>query len=425
MTKIFKSLSTLLTVFILLFFAEKTISCSMYKLTVNGKTMVGGNYDAYYLTTKIWFENGKPGEYGAVFSGARYDGANGFAPQSGMNEFGLAFSGAAAPPSEKKGVIVKPGILSRTAYLKDILHKCKTVEEVKTYISRHDYGYFTADVFLFADKSGKYLIVEPDTMTTGNEPKCVLSNFCPSVTKESDALKMARYRKGVEFLKNKIDTSLAFCTALSDTMHVCREKIGDGTLLTCIRDLNEGILYYYFYHDYKHPVKFNLKDELSKGDHMYEVPKLFPLNAEYEKLRNYKTPMNSPSILAFMLISVVIFLFSALFFLISFFRKRKTARYSYLKLIVFALGISMSFYALLLTRNENVFYFPAPYGEPLFAAYIPFAALLLIIPLAIFNRKIFKDNTWGRFSKWLFTLTNILYLLFIILFGYWGLFNIF
>ena len=52
---------------------------------------------------------------------------------------------------------------------------------------------------------------------------------------------------GVEFLKTKVDTTLQFYSALSDTMHVCRPKIGDGTLLTSIWDLNALHVDLFFY----------------------------------------------------------------------------------------------------------------------------------------------------------------------------------
>ena len=92
-----------------------------------------------------------------------------------------------------------------------------------------------------------------------------------------------QYVNGTAFLKNKIDSSVAFCTALSDTMHVCRKKHGDGTLLTSISDLNDGFTYLYFYHDYSHRVKINLKEELAKGNHSVEITSLFPPNEEFKK----------------------------------------------------------------------------------------------------------------------------------------------
>lgn len=114
-------------------------------------------------------------------------------------------------------------------------------------------------MFVFVDREGKYLIVEADTLIKGNNQKYVLSNFCPSVTKDLSKVEIQRYKKGRKFLENKSDTSITFCEAMMDTMHQCRAKIGDGTLYTTIYDLNEGILYLYFYHDFKQRVEFNLK----------------------------------------------------------------------------------------------------------------------------------------------------------------------
>src|SRR5574337_42269 len=73
-------------------------SCSTYKVTVGGKTMYGMNYDSWFSQPRIWFEtNG----YGAVFTGANYQGGNDLTPQSGMNEHGLSFGTLATPTPDK------------------------------------------------------------------------------------------------------------------------------------------------------------------------------------------------------------------------------------------------------------------------------------------------------------------------------------
>jgi hypothetical protein len=403
----------------------------MYKITSGGKTMVGSNFDAYYLTPKIWFENAsEKGLYGSVFVGGRLDGSNGVAPQTGMNDSGLTFSRLVAAPPEN-GVRVSSGkktITNPTFYLKDIIHNCKTVDEVRNYISQYDHSYFMNDVFLYIERSGRYLIVEPDTMTFGNDANYVLANFCPTQIQDFSTIKQVRYRNGVAFLKNKVDTSIAFCTAMSDTMHVCRKKVGDGTLATIIRDLNEGTLYLNFYHDYKHQVKFNLAEELAKGDHIFDMPSLFPKNAEFEKLYNYKTPSNNITVMNFMMFSFGLFFFSFLFFLVSYLRKRKTASYSSMKLILASLSLFLMYYVLVLVKNENIFYFPAPYKDYKFslvniASYIPMLLLLLIIPLYRTNRHVFKQKSWPVISRWLFAINNLTYSILIILFAYWGLYN--
>ena len=412
---------------------EKVNSCSMYKITKNGKTIVGTNFDAYYLTPTIWFENATNNKaYGAGFSGGRQDGINGIAPQSGMNLEGLSFSRLASP-NPKTGITIsknKKQITNPTLYLKDILHNCKNVDEVKEYISKYDFSYFLQDVFIYIDKSGKYLVVEPYTMTLANDSKYVLSNFCPSVTTDKYANNLERYHNGVEFLKNKVDTTLAFATALIDTMHVCRKKVGDGTLLSSIWDLNQGLITVYFYHDFKYPVQFNLKDELNKGDHILEILKLFPPNAEFEKLTNYKIPQNSKVIMSFFMVCFVLFAFTNVYFFSSYLRKNKTYNFSNQKLLLCALCSVMIYYLIVLATNMYIFYFPSPYKDYKFshlniAAYIPFLTILILVPLIIANWTILKEKTWNLFSKLLFTVNNIAFLGLVMLFTYWGLYNIF
>ena len=110
----------LLTFFL---FIQNSIACGGYKITIGNRTFFGSNYDAWFTKPHIWFENATSGRFGAAFTGARFDGENGYAPQSGMNERGLVFERLAAyhPVQEKfqnRKTISKP-----TKYLKDILHK--------------------------------------------------------------------------------------------------------------------------------------------------------------------------------------------------------------------------------------------------------------------------------------------------------------
>jgi penicillin V acylase-like amidase (Ntn superfamily) len=204
----------------------------MYKITVDGKTMVGCNQDTWRTTTSIWFEKSmNETEYGVCFTGSRRVGPNEFAPQSGMNEEGLVFSRLVTyHPNKNLEQIGKKQITNEVEYLTDILHKCKTVEEVRKYIDMYDHSLFIDDVYIYIDKSGDYLIVEPYQMIKGNDPTYILANFCPSLTSNQDARKQMRYKNGDDYLRtNTLNTSLEFCRSVSDTMSVCRSRNGDGT----------------------------------------------------------------------------------------------------------------------------------------------------------------------------------------------------
>lgn len=429
-------LNIVLLSIIVLFTFEKSFSCSMYKVTVNGKTMVGNNEDSWRLTSQIWFEKGTKDNYGVAYVGysdkQHSDGA--------MNEVGLiwdAFSMYHKPDLK----IDKSKQECSWNDIKIIMQQCETVDEVYHYLSSYNFTFLNGSplsyggMLLFVDKSGKYLTIEADTMILGNKDKFVLANFSVSETKDLSTVKIKRYRKGIEFLKNKIDTSLAFCSALSDTMSVCRPKAGDGTLYTTIYDLNNGIIHLYFFHDFKNLVTFNLKEELKKENHVLDIPSLFSSNDEYISFSNYKTPQNN-KIFFWLLVSIgVLFLFSSSYFFVSFFRRKKLGAnskfsFDFIKLLPFSICLILSYYIYVLMKNQAIFYFPTPYKDYEFsilniAAYIPFLLLLLIFPLVRINFKIFRQNHWGLISKWLLTVNNFGYIILLCLFTYWELFNIF
>jgi hypothetical protein len=421
----------ILLIFLTFVSTQNSIACSGYKITIGNKTILGSNEDAWRVTPHIWFEKGKGnGQYGAAFTGSRFDGENGYAPQSGMNEMGLAFERLVSYHPRQEGFANRKAISNPTKYLKDILHTCKSVEEVNEFISKYDHSYFIEDVFIYVDKSGKYLIVEPYTLTIGNKPTYLISNFCPSITPEQNANKLDRYRKGAAFLKNGIDTTLEFCTALSDTMHVCRKKIGDGTLLSSIWDLNNKTVNLYFYHDYKTTVKFNLSEELKKGDHIISIETLFPHNTEFEKLRNYKTPKNSNLIGGFIVASAGFFSLTSIFFLIQYFRRKEREKFAYIQLLLFPIGLILFYYMIVLSGNISVFYFPAPFKDPTnvftgMTSYIPFLLLLLIMPFSVANYRLFREKSWSFLAKGLFTINNLIYIVLIGLFAYWKFYDIF
>lgn len=199
-----------------------------------------------------------------------------------MNEYGLVFDAFTMP--HKSGMPARDPGKQDFSYqqLETIMQHCRTVDEVYEILKNQNLHVlngspiFNGGMLLFVDRSGKYLVVEADHLSPGNDDKLVLANFSYADTKDPATVKIERYRRGVEFLKNKIDTSIAFCTTLSDTMSVNRAKAGDGTLYTTIYDVNDRKICAYFFHDYEKLITFNLEEELAKGDHAFYFADLFP-----------------------------------------------------------------------------------------------------------------------------------------------------
>lgn len=427
-----KSHLILLITLALTIFQNKIMACSMYKITVDGKTMVGCNHDAWLTTPKIWFETAEhKNEYGTVFTGSREMSANRTAPQSGMNTVGLAFSRLASYyPVQNNPFSNRLKITSEADYLSEILHKCATVKDVKKHIEQYDHSFFLNDVFIYIDSLGDYLIVEPYKLIEGNNPNYVLANFCPSITENKQARKLERYRNGEDFLKtNKAIASLDFCTALSDTMSVCRSRNGDGTLITSIFDTKEKIVNLYFYHNFDTLVQYSLTDELSKGDHILNLPEIFPKNAEFERLVNFKTPSNTIAL------RVLLVLIAGLLALISFalfisqLRKNKTTSLSLKSVVVISLlNLILIAYIFVLITNQGIFYFDVPYKHPTSSlitasSYTPFLLLISFIPIIIYTGNRLKSDKTKFWIKSTLVLNTSVYFILVLGFGYWGLYN--
>lgn len=266
------------------------IPCTVYKITKNGKTFVGNNEDYWDANTRIWFEKGKTGEYGSMFVGL-----DNLVAQGGMNEKGLAFDGFSV---QERQIKKKPGKLKFYPTLfKDVMKKCLDVDDVCAMLGKYDMSPLNGGMLLYVEKSGKYLVVEADTMIMGNQETYLLSNFCPSQTPHVQDLNIPYYQKGRKMMEQRIDTSLNYLTQLSDTMHQDFGKGFGGTLYTTIYDLTNGTVNLYFYHDYSVTVKFNLKDELNKKDRIMVIPEMFPDNTagqfHYAKWNNAEEAVRS------------------------------------------------------------------------------------------------------------------------------------
>lgn len=403
----------------------------MYKITTSGKTMVGCNHDTWLPNPVIWFENGRqPGQHGAAFTGARRVSNNRITPQSGMNTEGLVFSRLASfYPRQDNPYTDRRKISDEADYLKDILHTCATIKEVKAYIEQYDHSYFIEAVFIYIDKSGEYLIVEPYELIEGNDPNYVLANFCPSITKNEQARKMDRYRHGEDFIKlNKTDASLTYCKALADTMHVSRSRNGDGTLLTSIWDPHDQAVNLYFYHAFDSCRRFDLSEELNKGDHAVVVSSLFPKNPAYERLVTYKTPSNTIEI---RLLLVLFFGLLALFTFVLVLAQLLKSKYAispFLSVSLTLLNSVLMVYIPILMKNKGIFYFDVPYRDPSSAlvsatSYAPFLLLLSFGPLLYSVVKSLKSKQIKFWTSVVLVPNLMMYFIMILGFGYWGLFN--
>jgi len=208
-------------------------------------------------------------------------------------------------------------------------------------------------------------------------------------------------------------------------MHVCRDKIGDGTLLTSIWELNEGIFHLYFYHRFDTVISFNLLEELAKGDRQLAVAGLFPANREFERLASFKIPKNTPLLGVFIVLLAPFFLLSAFIYFRQYLKRKITSKYNWLLVGLIMLNIALAYYMYVLSGSISVFYFDAPYRDPsnifvTLSSYLPFVLIFCLLPFLVINYRLLREKSWGRPAKMMFTLNNLAYTTLFCLFWYWG-----
>ena len=401
--------------FFFLLCVQVSFACSAFKITANGKTFVGNNEDAWRINPKLWFVPASLGKYGVV-----YVGADDVMSQGGINDKGLMYDGFSVMPKDDKpgGTDYAPKEL-----LREIMETCATVAEVKEKLKPYNRYFFTRGMLFMVDRSGGYLVIEPDTIVEGNDAKYILTNFCPSITAEKD-VPQKRYWRGKAFLEHRNNADLATAMGMMDTMSECRPRFGDGTMYTSLYDLDSGNIYLYFYHDYTHEVKLNIAEELAKGERKVLISSLFPLNAEYEKIRAYHTPFNNNKLLGTLLTNAAALLLFALFYLISYIRTRQFGG-AYIKLLLAVLNIALAYYIWLIARNEGVYYFPAPYNDGYnhiltVLSYLPILLALAIVPILVLCIRSIKSATWSKLAVSTLVINTVIYLVLLGLFGYWG-----
>jgi tetratricopeptide (TPR) repeat protein len=277
--KMTKSISSkiLLSLAIFAISSIDVLACTMFKITRDGKTIVGNNEDWSNPHSRVWFEAGKENEYGVA-----YVGFSDLNPQGAFNEAGLVYDIFAMPHEEITAG--KHKLAQPDDFLKVIMRTSSTVEDVKETLEAHNLEGFEKVMLLFIDKSGKYLIQERDELTLGEEPHYVLSNFSPTRITDHSTVELPHFQRGRDLLQHNANLKVSFCEAVLDGLHQEVPYWG-GTQYSTLYDLNDSKFNLYYFHDYNRSVQFDLKEELAKGDRVLSIPDMFP---EVVKGHEYK-----------------------------------------------------------------------------------------------------------------------------------------
>ncbi len=269
---------------LLLAIAQYSFACTMYKVTQDGKTIVGNNEDWLSPNTQIWFENKGAATYSVMYVGFM-DMA-----QGAVNEAGLVLDGFATSWMPVKNIEGKTKI-DLDHVIETVMQTMSTVEEVKAYYEQFDLSAMASNQLVYIDRSGTYLIIEGDEMIIGEDPEKTFSNFYYSQTESIHDVQLPYYQQGLQYIEaTEAKGTLDYCSTVMQQM---AQTDITATQYSTIYDLAAMKVRIYYHYDFAEYIEFDLEEEFKKEDYKVMMADLFPeTSAGKQFYLKYNNPEN-------------------------------------------------------------------------------------------------------------------------------------
>lgn len=297
-------------------------ACTIFSISCDGLVFMGNNEDWKNPSTYYWVKPAEEGEYGVL-----YFGFDDFGPQGGVNEKGLAFDGNALPyvpiKSHPEKLKASEAIVNNI-----IMKKCATVEEAIRMAASYDWGHLYSGKFagqyLLADATGEAVVIGfgadgelAFTRKTGTNGYLVSTNFNRAYSENRyGAYPCPRFESATSMLKRinqGEDCTVAYLASILDAVHAEGRTI--NTVYSNIYDLKNGIVYLYYWHDYRYAKKLHVADLIRSAQPPTPIKDVFPREVienaaeEYQNYRRYPLQIGLISGWVILVISSEIFLF--------------------------------------------------------------------------------------------------------------------
>jgi len=227
--------------------------CTIFKATNDGRTLVGNNEDWEDVPTRVWFLAPQEGSFGRVLFGF----VNGWV-QGGMNDQGLFLDWVAGYTTGWTRSPDLPDFFENIS--EKILEEASTVDEALALCASFNIDGFSAARMMLVDREGHSAIVgfESGRLRVWRSDTSVQTIG-------------ARAEKANRMLRAGTDISV---DGFAEILSACRLKGRFQTRYSNIYDLREGEVHVYDFAGNEHGVVLNLKTELEKGSHYYDVAQI-------------------------------------------------------------------------------------------------------------------------------------------------------
>ena len=242
------------------------LACSIFTCARNGRVLAGANEDGTFPFTYARIQPAEEGKFGAIFFGY-----SDLQAQAGVNEHGLFFDFAAIPPvSPKESVETTPN--QDCSGISELLHSCRTVDEVLAALSVHPYTLTTSQLLVADARGGAAVINAKDIVRKPvGQDYLITTNFavCDVASGAYDCL---RYEIIDRELDRAGDISVEQFQGILSDVH---QEGAVSTLYSMVCDLTAGKIHLSIDHDFTRSQILDVAAELAAGYRIITLEDMF------------------------------------------------------------------------------------------------------------------------------------------------------
>lgn len=254
--------------------SHAALACTIFNAVGNGMILAGNNEDHDDPNAEVRFETASEGKFGKITF------AFGPFTQGGMNDHGLFFDfyagseirmsplikGQTLPSGEKpdKEPTLDGMYAIYTQYdvaSKKMLETCATLDEAINFYQKNYEGTLGYGYLMVADKTGASATI------TWDWEKSELR-----VTRKSGSFQVIGV--GSQYIYPRLNGG-NYEVSIDYFRELLKNTSRDDTAYSNIYDLQQGVIYVYCKHNFDKMVRFDLGQELAKGEHSFFLKDIF------------------------------------------------------------------------------------------------------------------------------------------------------
>ena len=244
-------------------------SCTIFSVSRDEQIFFCNNEDEGLRHGRVWFLPGTQETHGLVLLGYQIY-RDLMIPVGGINEHGLCIDGNMVSETQITLDPNKPDL--EGSFFLDLLRTCKTVEEARNWVQSYDLLLLHWQQEQIADSTGDAVIISLNDegylwMTNKSNDYLVSTNFNPAQD-DSEDHQCSRYETAISMLNSASELTLDYCKDILEAVS------NSATMYSNIYDFQTGLLHLYSRGDFRRGAILNITDELSKGEHSYDIEAL-------------------------------------------------------------------------------------------------------------------------------------------------------